>query len=105
MTSVPRPKKKTPSPQAAPTPLAAPSERVFALTEEDTRMLKRIGLSIARNLNEQGRSVEDLALQLSIARSTLREIIAGRSNARILTLNSIARGLGYNNLVAFLEKI
>jgi ribosome-binding protein aMBF1 (putative translation factor) len=82
-----------------------PRERVFELNAEDLRMLRRIGLSIARSLNEQGRSVEQLAAELCIARSTLREIIAGRSNARILTLNSIARGLGYANLVDFLSKI
>jgi len=81
------------------------SQRVFELSDEQSRLLRRIGLKIHKRLFEQERSVERLALDLGLARSTLREIIAGRSNARILTLSSIAHGLGYRDLIAFLQDL
>lgn len=79
--------------------------RIFELSIDDQRFLKKVGLKIHKQLFEQGRSVERLALELGIARSTLREIIAGRSNLRILTLCSISSGLGYGTLVEFLSDI
>jgi transcriptional regulator with XRE-family HTH domain len=77
-------------------------QREFVFSTLEQTMLKRIGRKIHKDLFEQKRAVEALAIELGIARSTLREIIAGRSNARILTLNQIAEGLGYKGLVEFL---
>ncbi len=79
----------------------AEDEWIFGSAER--QMLKKIGLKIGRNLFAKSQSVEWLAIQVGIARSTLREIMAGRSNARILTLNAIAKGLGFKNLVEFLR--
>lgn len=80
-------------------------DRVFVLTDDEQRFLKKIGLRISKTLFEQGRPVERLAFELGIARSTLREIIAGRSNTRILTLNAIAKGLGFANILEFLRTL
>lgn len=65
-------------------------------------LLKKIGLKIIKDLHQKNQSVDALALQVGMARSTLREIIAGRSNPRLLTLESIAQGLGYKDLGEFL---
>lgn len=74
------------------------------MSRERTRkagLQKRIGLKIVRDLHQRNQSVDRLALDVGMARSTLREIIAGRSNPRILTLESIAQGLGYPDLAEF----
>jgi hypothetical protein len=59
--------------------------------------LRRVGLHIHRKLFLTQKPVEWLAFKSGVARSSIREIIAGRSNFRILTLDSIARSLGYRN--------
>jgi transcriptional regulator with XRE-family HTH domain len=64
-------------------------------------LLKRVGLKIIKDLHQKNQSVDALALEIGMARSTLREIIAGRSNPRLLTLESIAHGLGYRDLGEF----
>jgi transcriptional regulator with XRE-family HTH domain len=64
-------------------------------------LLKRVGLKIVKDLHQKNQSVDALALEIGMARSTLREIIAGRSNPRLLTLESIALGLGYKDLGEF----
>ena len=79
--------------------------REFVLSTAERQLLRRIGLRIHKDLFEQRIPVERLAFELGLARSTLREIIAGRSNFRILTLNSIAKGLGYKSMVEFLNKV
>ncbi|MBU6374702.1 MAG: helix-turn-helix domain-containing protein [Bdellovibrionales bacterium] len=67
--------------------------------------LKRVGLKISRDLHERDKSVDALALEIGMARSTLREIIAGRSNPRLLSLDAIAQGLGYRKLSDFLSDL
>jgi transcriptional regulator with XRE-family HTH domain len=49
--------------------------------------------------------VDAFALDIGIARSTLREITAGRSNPRLLTLVEIAHGLGYPDLKSFFQEL
>ncbi|MBU6152841.1 MAG: hypothetical protein KGP28_00940 [Bdellovibrionales bacterium] len=68
-------------------------------------LLKQIGLLVHRVLFEKEKPVEWLSFKSGIARSSIREIIAGRSNTRILTLNSIARGLGFDDVIGMLEKV
>ncbi|NDD90589.1 XRE family transcriptional regulator [bacterium] len=68
-------------------------------------ILKRVGLKISRDLHERDKSVDALALEIGMARSTLREIIAGRSNPRLLSLEAIAHGLGYRGLAEFFSDL
>jgi hypothetical protein len=68
-------------------------------------LLKRIGLLVNKILFERGKPVEWLSFKSGVARSSIREIIAGRSNSRILTLNSIARGLGFTDAIEMLDKV
>lgn len=77
----------------------------FEITSEGRRLLKSIGLRIQNDLYKQERSVEGLSLDCGIARSTLREIIAGRSNPRLMTLHSVALSLGYSGVADFLSKV
>jgi transcriptional regulator with XRE-family HTH domain len=76
-----------------------PGEKKFFLTDPEQQLLRRLGHQISRDLARSEMKVEDLAYKASIARSTLREILAGRSNPRVLTLNAIASALGYSSLV------
>jgi transcriptional regulator with XRE-family HTH domain len=67
------------------------------------QFLRRLGLKILKDLSDRGMTVDGLALQVGVARSTLREITAGRSNPRLLTLVEIAHGLGYSSVSVFFE--
>ena len=80
------------------------TQRKAAPSKENERLfLRKLGRAIYVELYRQERNVDWLSLRTGIARSTLHEIIAGRSNPRILTLRLIAMGLGYENLPVFLS--
>jgi hypothetical protein len=68
-------------------------------------MLRQIGLKIHRELFKQEMTTESLSLDIGLARSTIREVIAGRSNVRILSLRAIVQGLGYGSVREFLADI
>ncbi len=68
-------------------------------------LLHKIGLRINKILFESGHPVEWLSFKSGVARSSIREIIAGRSNSRILTLNTLAKSLGFKDVIDFLSKI
>lgn len=72
---------------------------------DEKQLLKKIGLKICRDLYELDKPVEWLSFETGLARSTLREIIAGRSNVRVLTLSSIAKALKYKSITEFLNKL
>lgn len=80
-------------------------ENDMTFVHPNRQILKKIGLKIYKDLGKQQRSVESFAADLGLARSTLREIIAGRSNVRILTLLCIVEGLGYSSFVEFFQDI
>lgn len=71
----------------------------------ERQLLRKVGLRISKDLYEKEKPVEWLAFETGVARSTLREIIAGRSNVRILTLKSISDGLGYKSLADFFKNL
>jgi len=83
----------------------AHASRKFAFSKSELRFLKKLGLHIHRELYKQNKTVERLSSDLGISRSTLREIIAGRSNARIITMKAIAEGLGYDSLFEFIKPL
>lgn len=68
-------------------------------------LIRKIGLSIHGYLFKNDKPVEWLAFQSGVARSSIREIIAGRSNPRILTLDSIARAMGYPGVLELFRTI
>ncbi|NDG84686.1 MAG: hypothetical protein EBX52_06560 [Proteobacteria bacterium] len=68
-------------------------------------LLRQVGLLIHKTLFDLGKPVEWLSFKSGVARSTIREIIAGRSNSRIATINILARSLGFSDLVDFLNEI
>ena len=73
--------------------------------DSKSTLLRQLGLKIMKDLTAKGMTVDAFALQIGIARSTLREITAGRSNPRLLTLVEIAHGLGYSDLKAFFPEL
>jgi hypothetical protein len=74
------------------------------MSKADELLLKQVGLLIHKTLFENDKPVEWLSFKSGVARSSIREIIAGRSNARILTLNILAKHLGFNDVVELLSK-
>ena len=81
------------------------SKRKTAFSTSEQRLLKQVGLKINKDLFQKGQSVEGLSFAIGVARSSIREIIAGRSNPRLLTLKAISLGLGYENLEEFLKSL
>ena len=79
--------------------------REFVYTGSERHLLKKIGLQIQHELHKQDKSREWLAFKIGLSRSALQEIMAGRSNPRLLTLTAIVMGLGFKDLEEFLSKI
>ncbi len=79
--------------------------REFVYTNAETQFLKRLGLKINKKLADMNKSAEWLAFQSEIARSTVMEIIAGRSNPRVLTLKTISFHLGFKSVQAFFDDV
>jgi hypothetical protein len=79
--------------------------RAKLLSGAERRLLKCVGLKIHKELQRHGKPVEWLAFSVGLARSSIREIIAGRSNPKVITLHQIALGLGYRSLSEFLAEI
>jgi hypothetical protein len=71
----------------------------------EQQILKQIGLKIHRELYRKEKTTESLSAEIGLARSTIREVIAGRSNVRVLNLRAIVLGLGFANLREFLADI
>jgi transcriptional regulator with XRE-family HTH domain len=77
-------------------------------SKEEKHFLKLLGLKISEDLAkkfETPRPIEWLSWETGIARSALREVMAGRSNPKILTLRSISKAFGYKSVVDFLKEI
>ena len=75
------------------------------LRRAEKLLLRRIGLAIHSRLFEIQQPVEWLSFQSGVARSSIREIIAGRSNPRLLTLQALAQSLGFEDVTALLVSI
>jgi len=69
--------------------------RPSKLSRSNQLMLKRIGLRIHKYLYENDKPIEWLSFKAGVARSSIREIIAGRTNPRLLTLMALAHAMGY----------
>jgi transcriptional regulator with XRE-family HTH domain len=80
-------------------------KREFVFTSIEQRLLKEIGLHIQNELHKQNKSLEWLSFKIGVSRSALQEIVAGRSNPRLLTLFSIAVGLGFKSITDFLANV
>ena len=77
-------------------------------TKEEKQFLKKLGLKISEDLAnkfDEARPIEGLSWETGIARSALREIMAGRSNPKILTLVSISEAFGYKKVKDFLDSL
>jgi len=75
----------------------------FVFSSDEVKLLKKIGLHIQNRLHLQEKALEDFAYEIKISRSALTEIVAGRSNMKFLTLVTISKGLGYDNIIQFLK--
>ncbi len=80
-------------------------EEGFVLATSERALLKKLGARITEKLQEKGKSSDWLAAEASVARSTLREILSGRSNPRILTVHSLSKALGYGHVCELLKDL
>lgn len=84
------------------TPKRQKPQKQFVYTSKEQLILQRLAKRVEEDLAVKDKSVEWLAFQVGVARSTVRELIQAKSNPRLLTLNAIAEGLGYEDVVELL---
>jgi len=69
------------------------------------KLLKTIGLRIKAELVNRQLPVDRLAIESETSRGSVRRIIEGQSNTSIVTLDRIARALGYKDVIEFFSKL
>ena len=74
-------------------------------SDEELKLLKQIGRKVHKELSDMDKPVEWLAFQSEVARSTVRKIFDADSNIGILTLDRVARALGYKSVSDFLARL
>lgn len=67
------------------------------MSPEEIRLLKRIGQGIHKHLHDMGETVEWLAWESETSRATVRRIFDADRNVGVLTLDRVARALGYKD--------
>jgi hypothetical protein len=90
------------NPNAKKTPKKKQAARKFVLSATEKTLLLKVGSRIKADLETTKTPVEKFSTDQKLARSTLRQIIAGKSNVRLATLDQVARGLGYSKGVTAL---
>ena len=94
-------------PQNSKKALKEGQKRGYEYSIKEKRSLKKLGLKISYDLENrfsEKRPVEWLSWETKVARSALREIMAGRSNPKFLTLLAISEAFEYKCLAEFLEE-
>jgi hypothetical protein len=66
---------------------------------------RTIGRKIHKELSNSDKSVEWLAFEADTARSTIRRIFDGSGNIGIVTLDRVARALGYKDVTEFFRSL
>lgn len=74
-------------------------------TDAEFRLLKSIGRKIHKELYERDKSVEWLAFESDTARSTIRRIFDGDGNIGVVTLDRVAKALGYKDVTEFFREL
>jgi len=74
-------------------------------TPFEEKLLLRIGRKVHKELYDSNKSIEWLAWEAEIARSTVQRVFEAKYNLGIITLDRIARALGYSDAIEFLKTI
>ncbi len=74
-------------------------------TDEEFRLLKALGRKVHKELSDANQSVEWLAFEADTARSTIRRIFDGKGNIGVVTLDRVAKALGYKDVVDFFKSL
>jgi hypothetical protein len=69
-------------------------------SDDELRFLKKIGQRIHKRLYDLDKPVEWLAFESETSRATIRRIFDAKWNVGVLTLDRVARALGYRQGVA-----
>lgn len=67
------------------------------MSPEEMRLLKRIGQRVHKHLYDLNRTVEWLAWESETSRATVRRIFDADRNVGVLTLDRVAKALGYKD--------
>ena len=73
--------------------------------ESEQRLLKKIGRKVHKDLYDENKPIERLAWESDVSRSTVQRIFDANGNVGVLTLDRIAKGLGYKSIIEFLNNL
>lgn len=73
--------------------------------EGELKLLRVIGRKIHKDLHDKGKPVEWLAFEAETARSTIRRMFDGDGNIGIVTLDRVAKALGYKDVIDFFHQL
>ncbi len=68
-------------------------------------ILKAIGEKINRDRYKLGKSVEWLGIESETSRATIRRIFDGKYNIGVITLDKVAKALGYRDVMDFFREL
>lgn len=73
------------------------------LNQSEKKILTKIALKIRKDLYDLDKSLEWLAWESEVARSTVQRVLEADRNVGIITLDKIAKSLGHKDVVEFLK--
>lgn len=76
-----------------------------SFSKEELRFLAKIGRRVHKDLYDLGKPVEWLAWEAGLSRATVRRILDANRNVGVLTLQRVAKGLGYKDLAEFMASL
>ena len=73
--------------------------------EAERKLLRKIGQNIRKDLHNSNKSIEWLSWESEVARSTVQRVFRAEGNTGVLTLDRLVKGLGYRDIIEFLNTI
>jgi hypothetical protein len=74
-------------------------------TTHEIKLVQTIGKKIHQDLFKKNKPVEWLAFEAETARSTIRRMFDGDGNIGVVTLDRVARALGYKDVIDFFKSM
>lgn len=78
---------------------------ITTFNKAEKQLLEQIAAKIRKDLYDLEKPLEWLAWEAEVARSTVQRVLDADRNIGIITLDRVAKGLGYKNIVEFLSEL
>lgn len=71
----------------------------------ELKLLNLVATKVRKDLHDKDRSIEWLAWESDVSRSTVQRVLDANRNIGIITLNRISKGLGYKDVLDLLSEL